>query len=538
MHDDGVHGWRLRLSRRRPGGRGRSGANAPPPQPMSTVRTGQVAHCEPSFTIPATARVTSRTGTGKARRDAIPSTADAPFGLPMRPTPFYVQITLAMPGGEEVVDGLPVQHRYEGDMFSGEKRTELLVVPALSVRMSPQVAIIPAASIRAARPAAGKGTTHGASGLRSGAALGRPGGSGHGRQRHGWARRHRRCAWRCRAAGAPRRPRSRHVRARRRITDRALRRQAVAERGERRVPHSRDCDRRTGRRSIAGFEVIEYPHIRRYHIYDSAAATLKVIDVRTPAEPEVGYVMGVGDQVPPAHRTARREGRDDQPDDLAWGDLSRFDAIVTGVRAYERRADLRANNQRLLDYVSKRRHGDRPVQQVRVQRRAVRPVSREGRLEPRHRRERAMKLIEPPSPLLDASQRDRRGGVAELGPGARTVFPGGRQGLALPRRAGIRRRLHVQQGAEDGRAGRDYLRQRPLGLRRAWLVAAAAIGHGWRVSVAGEPDLTREEMMPAASRSAGLSASARQRSRASYGETRRSAKARRRAGLPTAAGQP
>ena len=66
----------------------------------------------------------------------------------MRPTPFYVQVTLGMPGGEEVIDGLPVQHRYEGDIFSGEKRTELLVVPALSVRVSPEIAIIPAASIR------------------------------------------------------------------------------------------------------------------------------------------------------------------------------------------------------------------------------------------------------------------------------------------------------------------------------------------------------------------------------------------------------
>src|SRR4029077_3703725 len=39
------------------------------------------------------------------------------------------------------------------------------------------------------------------------------------------------------------------------------------------------------------------------------------------------------------------------PEDLAWGDLSRFNAIVTGVRAYERRDDLRANNSRLLEYV-------------------------------------------------------------------------------------------------------------------------------------------------------------------------------------------
>ena len=40
-------------------------------------------------------------------------------------------------------DGLPVQFRYEGNIFSGEKRAELLVVPALSVRVSPEVAIVP-----------------------------------------------------------------------------------------------------------------------------------------------------------------------------------------------------------------------------------------------------------------------------------------------------------------------------------------------------------------------------------------------------------
>jgi len=38
------------------------------------------------------------------------------------------------------------------------------------------------------------------------------------------------------------------------------------------------------------------------------------------------------------------------PQTLAAGDLSRFDVIVVGVRAYERRPDLRANNQRLLGY--------------------------------------------------------------------------------------------------------------------------------------------------------------------------------------------
>ena len=49
----------------------------------------------------------------------------------MRPSPFYVQVTLSLPGGEEVIQGLPVQHRYEGDIFSGEKRSELLVGPGV-----------------------------------------------------------------------------------------------------------------------------------------------------------------------------------------------------------------------------------------------------------------------------------------------------------------------------------------------------------------------------------------------------------------------
>ena len=56
-----------------------------------------------------------------------------------------------------------MQYRYEGNIFSGEKRSELLVVPALSVRVSPEIAIVPASSGRAsspergARPVAGPG---------------------------------------------------------------------------------------------------------------------------------------------------------------------------------------------------------------------------------------------------------------------------------------------------------------------------------------------------------------------------------------------
>ena len=100
-----------------------------------------------------------------------------------------------------------------------------------------------------------------------------------------------------------------------------------------------------------GYQVIEYPHIRRQHIYYDADITLKVVDVRTASQLSVGYVMGVGDEVPAAIEQLGVKVELLGPDDLAWGDLSRFNTIVTGVRAYERRDDLRANNARLLEYV-------------------------------------------------------------------------------------------------------------------------------------------------------------------------------------------
>jgi len=43
-------------------------------------------------------------------------------------------------------------------------------------------------------------------------------------------------------------------------------------------------------------------------------------------------------------------------EDLEFGDLSQYDVIVTGVRAYLNRDDLIANNQRLLDYVKQGGH--------------------------------------------------------------------------------------------------------------------------------------------------------------------------------------
>lgn len=100
-----------------------------------------------------------------------------------------------------------------------------------------------------------------------------------------------------------------------------------------------------------GVETIAYPHIEPVIWFPPATARLVRSDVRVLVR-RVGYVMGAGDEVPEALRQLGCEVTLLTAGDLARGDLSRFDAVVTGVRAFNVRADLRANLARLLQYVA------------------------------------------------------------------------------------------------------------------------------------------------------------------------------------------
>lgn len=106
-----------------------------------------------------------------------------------------------------------------------------------------------------------------------------------------------------------------------------------------------------GREIAVGLDRIDYPHIPQRAVLPPATAELTRANVRTLAR-RVGYVMGPGDEVPPALRQMGVDVVLLTEEDLARGDLAKFDAIVTGVRAYNTRADLRANQQRLLEYVA------------------------------------------------------------------------------------------------------------------------------------------------------------------------------------------
>lgn len=98
-----------------------------------------------------------------------------------------------------------------------------------------------------------------------------------------------------------------------------------------------------------GYELIDYPHIDPHHLYRPAESRIRVLDVRV-ADVRVGYVAGVPDGVPEALDQLGVAWESLDATALAEGDLSRFDVVVTGTRAYEVRSDLVAHNHRLLDW--------------------------------------------------------------------------------------------------------------------------------------------------------------------------------------------
>ena len=107
----------------------------------------------------------------------------------------------------------------------------------------------------------------------------------------------------------------------------------------------------SGREFASGDQVIAYEHIHERRLVRAATARVVALDVAVTPGISVGYVDGSGDDVDTAIRQLGIPLTYLTADDLAFGDLSRFSTIVTGIRAYQARADLRSYHHRLMSYV-------------------------------------------------------------------------------------------------------------------------------------------------------------------------------------------
>jgi LmbE family N-acetylglucosaminyl deacetylase len=97
-------------------------------------------------------------------------------------------------------------------------------------------------------------------------------------------------------------------------------------------------------------EIIDYPHIRPRALTRPSVAKIRAARLALPALTRVGYVRGAADRVPEGLLAVGVPLELIGADSLARGDLSRYDAIVIGSRAYETEPALSANNGRLLEY--------------------------------------------------------------------------------------------------------------------------------------------------------------------------------------------
>lgn len=253
-----------------------------------------------------------------------------PFGVPFAPTPFRVTFHIKA-GNAEITRELPVEFRYVKDIYTGDKRMELNVVPEFSVRVTPPLAVIPA-SKPVAREVNVAVTNGGKGAAKVAVSLELPAG------------------WKATPANVPIRfvHEDESLSARFEVTP-----PAQAKIGEYTLRAVVTSDVTGDRKFTTGYQDIEYPHVERRQVIKPAEVALKVVDVKTISGLRVGYINGVGDQVPPAIEQLGAKLSFIDQDELASGDLSKYDTIVTGVRAYERRADLRAYNQRLLDYAAR-----------------------------------------------------------------------------------------------------------------------------------------------------------------------------------------
>jgi hypothetical protein len=108
-----------------------------------------------------------------------------------------------------------------------------------------------------------------------------------------------------------------------------------------------------GKDYTEGYRVIAYRDLEPRHLYRPATAELRGLEVKVAPGLKVGYIMGIGDDMPTALQQIGVNVQMLGTQELAAASLDEFDAIIVGIRASAVRDDYKAYNRRLLDYVEK-----------------------------------------------------------------------------------------------------------------------------------------------------------------------------------------
>ncbi len=97
---------------------------------------------------------------------------------------------------------------------------------------------------------------------------------------------------------------------------------------------------------------IRYPHIPPQTVFPEAEGRLLRLDLKI-TDRRIGYIMGAGDDIPTVLRQLGYAVGLIADEDLKNGGLNQYDVIIAGVRAYNTRPVLKANQRKLMEFVEK-----------------------------------------------------------------------------------------------------------------------------------------------------------------------------------------
>ena len=100
-----------------------------------------------------------------------------------------------------------------------------------------------------------------------------------------------------------------------------------------------------------GYTLVTRDDLGAAYYYQPAVQLISIVDVRVPKNLKVGYIMGAGDDIAMVLEQIGMNVTMIPADKLASEDLSKYQTIVLGIRAYDTQKDVITNNQRLLEFV-------------------------------------------------------------------------------------------------------------------------------------------------------------------------------------------
>jgi len=187
----------------------------------------------------------------------------------------------------------------------------------------------------------------------------------------------------------------------------------------------------SGKKSYGeGYSVVTRQDLGTFYYYQPALQRVSVVDVKVPKDLKVGYIMGAGDDIPTVLEQIGMNVSMIPAEKLTTGlskeDLSKYQTIVLGIRAYDTQKDVIDNNKQLLEYVQ---NGGRLVVQYNTMGSFGSPVDfNDGKYTPypatlsRTRvsvEEAPVQILDPTNPIFhspnEITQKDFEGWVQERG---------------------------------------------------------------------------------------------------------------------------